>query len=112
MAGAAELERNLVGERTKTALAHVKKEGVRLGGNALGWRRLPELDGDGRHLVADVDDERRTVARIVELREAGSSLSAIVQRLMAEGHATKRGGRWTPETVRRVLVRERPHAPR
>ena len=85
----AELERNLISERTRTALAHKKAQGVRLGGTPLG----------------ETDKEAATVARILELREQGTTLRDIAARLTAEGRATKKGGRWQAETVRKVLAR-------
>jgi hypothetical protein len=45
------------------------------------------------------------VARIVQLHGQGESARAIVDVLNGEGRPAKRGGRWHPETVRRVLRR-------
>jgi site-specific DNA recombinase len=101
----AEWEREAGAERTRDALAHVKKQGGRLGREALGWRRTDETDHDGRRCVTEIDGELATVARILELRENGLSLPAIARALTVEGRATKCGGRWAPETVRRILVR-------
>ncbi len=105
MAGAAELERNLIGERTKAALAHIREQGGTLGREALGWRRGAALDEHGRRVVEPDDVEAATVARIRELRCEGHSLRAIAGQLGAEGRRTKRGGRWAAETVRNVLAR-------
>jgi DNA invertase Pin-like site-specific DNA recombinase len=105
MAAAAELERNLVGERTSAALAHLKSTGVRLGAEGLGWRRDEALDDAGRRRVLPVDAEWATVARIVALRRSGLTLRDIAQQLTQEGHPTKRGGRWHASTVRAVTER-------
>lgn len=105
MAGAAELERNLVGERTKAALAHLKANGVRLGRDALGWQRTDASDERGRRILTDLADETVTVHRIVALHRDGLTLRAIAERLAREGHRTKRGGRWHASTVRAVLRR-------
>jgi len=105
MAGAAELERNLVGERTKAALAYLRANGVRLGPPALGWARSEQRDAEGRLAVVEIDDERETVMRILELRSQRLSLRGIVGVLTTEGRATKRGGQWAPITVQRVLRR-------
>ena len=106
MAGAAELERNMVRDRTRTALAHLRSQGVQLGGEALGWTRADDTDDDGRKLVRAVKAEADTVARILALRAEGRTLQAIADTLTAEGRPTKRGGNWYPATVRNVLVRE------
>jgi site-specific DNA recombinase len=101
----AQWEREATGERTRDTLAHLKREGVRLGGAALGWTRSLETDGDGRRLLANVDSESATVARILALRAEGRPLRTIAATLALEGHRTKRGGVWAPETVRKVLAR-------
>ena len=106
MAGAAELERNMVRDRTRTALAHLRAQGVQLGGEALGWTRTDDTDDDGRKLVRVVKAEADTVARILALRAEGRTLQSIADTLAAEGRPTKRGGNWYPATVRNVLVRE------
>lgn len=101
----AQWEREATGERTRDALAHLKREGVRLGRPGLGWARSDETDADGRRVVSEVTDEGETVERIVALRAEGASLRAIVAMLDAEGRKTKRGGQWAAETVRKVLAR-------
>jgi site-specific DNA recombinase len=106
MAGAAEMERNLVRERTAAALGHLRDQGVQLGGEAMGWARTDETDDDGRKVVRKVQDEAETVARILALRAEGSTLQAIADTLTAEGRPTKRGGRWAPATVHYILKRE------
>lgn len=98
-------EREATGERTKEALSHLRREGVRLGREGLGWCRLAKADASGRRVVADLDDEGRTVTRLLELHREGRSLRAIAAALTVEGHRTKRGGTWAPETVRKVLSR-------
>ncbi len=104
----AQWEREAIGERTRDALRHLKAQGVRIGGEALGWRRTDELDGEGRKVWAPDLEEQTTAARILELRVAGASLRAICAALVAEGHRTKRGGRWAPQTVAQVLARANP----
>lgn len=89
-AGFAELERNLISERTKTALQYKKSQGAKLGGVREGTT------------LADQD----TIARIFELKAQGKTLRAIAAELTAEGRSTKRGGVWAPATVAKILARE------
>jgi DNA invertase Pin-like site-specific DNA recombinase len=85
MANVAELERALISQRTKDALAVVRKRGKRLG-------RPVQLAQAVRE-------------RIVAERAEGASLQAIADRLTAEGVPTAQGGvRWYPSTVRKVLL--------
>lgn len=57
------------------------------------------------HELAPEPAEIETIARIVELREAGGTLRSITAALNDEGRPAKRGGRWHTETVRRILAR-------
>ncbi len=81
----AELERRLIGERTKAALAVKKAQGVKL--------------GRPRVLSEDV------VTRIRDAKDSGASWSAIARGLNAEGVPTAQGGAtWYPATVRYVYL--------
>lgn len=84
----AQLERDLISERTKDALAH-KKE---LGGT-LGRPLITEL-GEG---------ELETVSYIRNLRREGLSYALIARRLNKEDVPTSRGGRWFASTVSYVV---------
>jgi site-specific DNA recombinase len=102
LAGAAEMERNLIRERTRMALHHKRERGDRLGGTPLGFLGAP-----GAPLVV-LHDEIATVRVILRLRQrdpARWTFRAIAERLEREGHRTKRGGRWEAMTVKRVWDR-------
>jgi site-specific DNA recombinase len=105
LASVSQWEREAIGERTRDALSHIKSEGARLGGEALGWRRLEEKDEANRRIVAGVEPEIETVRRIAKLREEGLSMREIAARIAVEGHRTKRGGLWHASTVKAVLDR-------
>jgi DNA invertase Pin-like site-specific DNA recombinase len=79
-----QLERRLIGERTKAALAIKKSQGVRL--------------GRPRSLRPEVR------ARILELRSQGLSFAAIAQRLNDDGTPTATGkAKWWPNTVAGII---------
>jgi len=102
----AQWEREAIGERTADALAHLKAEGVPLGRPALGWRHTPVTDPvTGRRVLGVMEEELATVARIRALRAEGRSYAAIARQLAADGRPSQRGGRWLPNTVRRVWLR-------
>lgn len=80
IASVAELERSLIGERTRLALAEKRKAGVQLG--------RPRLIGD------DV------VERVAELRNEGLAFQKIADELNNAGVTTASGRSWRPQSVR------------
>lgn len=82
MATFGQLERRLIGQRTREALAAKRAAGVRLGRPSI----LPAA----------------VVERIVTEKAAGSSWSAIARGLDSDQVATAQGGRWYPATVSKV----------
>lgn len=86
----AELERELIGQRTKEAMAVAKQRGPQPG-------KLPI----GRPRKQPTELERR----VVVLREQGFSYQAIADRLNADGVAPARAQRWNWSTVRRIVER-------
>jgi DNA invertase Pin-like site-specific DNA recombinase len=82
----AQLERARISERTKDALAHKKKQGIKLGRPA---KLAPEVIGE-----------------IVKLRGEGKTLQAIADTLNARGvENAHKGARWYPSTIRYTLER-------
>lgn len=94
----AEYERALIGARTKAALAVKKARGQRVGTVPYGW----SVDGDGVHLVENVD-EQRTIKAVKALRGEGLSHRKIAARLNDMGIRTRRGGLIVQTSVRRIL---------
>jgi len=100
MAGAAELERGLVGERTKSALAHKRSKGEKTGGRVpYGW----QLGADGKTLEPHAgEQELMAVGR--EYRDAGLSLRGIASRLEAHGLQSRSGRRFSAQGISTVLA--------
>lgn len=91
LAGVAELERNMIGERTRDAMAAARAKGTKLGRP----RNLPD----------------EVVARIVSERKAGRTLQAIADGLNDDGVPTAQGGsQWWPSTVGALVRREESEA--
>ena len=101
MAAFAEYERNLIHERTQSGkLAKATEGGYVHGSPAFGWM------AQGKALVASAVET--TVVRLISrLRKQGLSLRDIAQRLQADGYATKRGGKWHPSIISKILRRIR-----
>jgi DNA invertase Pin-like site-specific DNA recombinase len=88
----AQLEREMIGQRTREGLAAAKAKGVRLG-------NAPGTPGQSK-VPADVEQ------RIAAEHAAGMSLNAIARGLNADGVPTALGGRaWYPATVRGIVAR-------
>jgi DNA invertase Pin-like site-specific DNA recombinase len=96
MAGFAELERNLIAERTELALAHKKAHLVAYAPTPYGFNR----EGDA---LAVNPQELKAVSQIREWRAAGWSLGKIARELTKRCVPTKKGGCWYPGTVKYLL---------
>lgn len=100
MAGAAELERNQISERTSAVLQHKAERGEYTGGATPFGFRLAE---DGVRLVEDAA-EQRVLARVRELRRHGASLRAIAAKLAVEGLTSRSGGAFAVVQIQRLLA--------
>ncbi|NOT00641.1 MAG: recombinase family protein [Phycisphaerales bacterium] len=102
LAGAAEMERNLTRERTRSALAVKRANGQRIGTVPFCYDLAP----DGRSLEPNAA-EQSAVALIHTLRARRWTLEAIAEELTEHRIPTKTGRstRWTHQAVRRILLR-------
>jgi DNA invertase Pin-like site-specific DNA recombinase len=97
LAAVAEHEREMISARTKAALQAAKARGVRLGRNA------ERLASANRATALDRANQIKDV--LAELNRSGMTTREIAAELTARGITTPRGGRWHPQTVRRVMER-------
>ena len=96
MAGCAELERNLVAERTASVLAHKKQQGRVYNHTPYGFDRV------GDRLVVAV--EEMAMAKLIrEHREDGWSLAMIADAFNSDDVRGKNGGRWYGRAVKNIL---------
>lgn len=99
MAGAAELERNQIAERTSSTLAYKLSKGEFCGGNPpYGYGLSP----DGTRLEKDVD-EQRIITVVRKWKARGLSLRKIIKELIAEGFTSIRGRAWHPQKIKQML---------
>lgn len=97
----AEFERDLISERTTTAMSHKRSIGQRVGKVPFGY----DLAEDGVSLVKN-DQEQQVLTLIDQLRQHGLSLREIAAELTRRGVATKEGGTaWSHTTVARIVKR-------
>lgn len=96
MAAVAELERNLVAERTASVLAHKKQQGRVYNHTPYGFDRV------GDRLVVAVD-EMAMVHLMQERREDGWSFTMIADAFNGDRVPGKNGGKWYARTVKNIL---------
>jgi DNA invertase Pin-like site-specific DNA recombinase len=96
LAGFAEMERRLTGERIATALGHKKAHGQIYGPVPFGY------DRDGDRLIPN-PAEQKIIRQMQRWRQAGRSLGWIADTLTARGIPAKRRGRWNAYGVRYIL---------
>ena len=102
LAGAAEMERNLTRERTRSAMAVKRANGQRVGAVPYGF----DLAANGTTLVVN-EAEQAVIQDIRVMRSKGMTLEAIAKTLTTRDIPTKTGksSRWTHQAVARILNR-------
>lgn len=95
----AEFERNLISERTSSALQHKKRTGQKYSPVPFGYQEI-----EGR--LESVESEAKVVAEIVKRRAGGETLQAIADSLNERGIRGKRGGIWHPRTIKYLIERQ------
>ena len=98
MGALAQMERELISERTKAVLSFKQERGETLGAPPFGYRIGKE------NKLVPVAREIKVVRRILKWRKEKLSYQAIADRLNDEGAKTKRGGNWYASTVRNVAL--------
>ncbi len=103
LAGAAEMERNLTRERTKSAMAVKKSNGQRVGTVPYGF----DLAENGIALIPN-EPEQTVIRDIQAMRVSGNTLVAIAEKLTERGIPTKTGRskQWSHSAVVRILKRD------
>lgn len=97
MASFAELERNLISERTKSGLQHRKRNRQVYTHTPYGYDRV------GKNLLPN-EQEQEAIGVMQQLRAGGISYRGICSYLAEEGIFTKTGkANWTASTVRNIL---------
>ncbi len=95
----AELERGMIRERTKAAMAVKRGRHERISRHApYGW----DFSSDG---LVEVLEEQGALQTMREWREQGQSFQEIAERLNRAGVRAKQGGDWGATSVRSVLKR-------
>ncbi len=99
-AALAEMERSLIGERTKAALRHKKENGEVWGPVPYGCKQI-------RRKIVPHEAEQQTIKKVLSLRKMGLNYSQISRKLNELGIKTKKGKTWFPMTVRNIVVQSK-----
>lgn len=85
LASVSQWEREIIGERTKDALRHLKAQ--------------------GKPYCRPVMNDKEVIGKISELRQLGMSLAGVAKELNNIGFKTARGGVWHASTVKGIIDR-------
>jgi len=97
MSSLAQMERELIGERTRDALSHKIIKGERVGHVPYGYI----LDHDGKTLIEN-ERQQEGISLIRKLHEKNYTYRAICRELLAKGYEAKEGT-WHPQKIKNIL---------
>ena len=97
MSSLAQMERELIGERTRDALSHKIVKGERVGHIPYGY-----VLGEDRKTLRENPTEQESIALIRTLHEKGFAYRAICRELEAKAYEAKEGA-WHPQKVKNIL---------
>ncbi len=98
--GLAQMERELIGERTRTALAYKRQQGQPTSHPPYVFK-----SNGSRETMVPVPEELAIVQRIVDHWRRGGTYAGIARDLNADGVSTKLGGGWHAPTIRNIVRR-------
>ncbi|MFO0575433.1 MAG: recombinase family protein [Polyangia bacterium] len=107
-----QFEREMISERTRDALQHMKAQGVRLGPAPYGYELSHEVDDKGRRLLVPLAAEQEILRKIEAMRADKLSLRDIARRLNEENIPARRDGIWRPQRISIILQRSGAHTVR
>jgi DNA invertase Pin-like site-specific DNA recombinase len=107
-----QFEREVISERTRDALQHMKAQGVRLGPAPYGYELSHECDEHGRRKLVPLAQEQEVLRKIEAMRDEGLKLREIARRLNEAQIPARRDGRWRAQRISVVLQRSGKHTAR
>jgi DNA invertase Pin-like site-specific DNA recombinase len=96
-AALAEMEREIIGERTRDVLQQKKKNGEVYGHVPFGYKRFK-----GKLLSHEA--EQKIIQTVLTLRDKGFNYSKISRTLNRMGFKTKKGKKWYPQSIKNVVA--------
>ena len=111
LANYAQFEREMISERTRDALRHLKSQGVRLGHAPYGYQLGTERDTNGRRILVPLPNEQEVIGKIMAMHSQGIKMRVIARLLNEEGTPARRG-KWFVNRICLILNRAGLHKPR
>lgn len=106
IASIAELEREMIGARTKEGMRNLKEQGFCVGEAPYGFTRptRSELERTGRVHIPLIANpvEQEVVAKILKLRSGKAKWAIIAEELNFGGYRTRSGGKFSMQSVHRI----------
>lgn len=110
LANYAQYERELIAERTREAMQHMRAQGIRLGVAPYGYKHSLQLDDKGRRVLVPVPAEQEIIKQIASMHAEGQPFLTIARTLNEQGIPARRGGPWRARLLSVILEREGHHA--
>lgn len=112
-----QFEREMISERTRETLQHMKAQGIKLGQAPYGYEYAKQVDHKGRRMLVPLASEQEVIGRISALHAAGVKFAKIARRLNADQTPARQGGDWCGRVISVILRREgkytvKPYTPR
>lgn len=104
MASLAQQERELISQRTKDALAAKKAQGVKLG-RPKGADLSKAIKASVERRMIDAQEWAETQGKAIMRMAKSMNTNQIAATLNEQGIKTRRGGKWTATSVKRILER-------
>ena len=109
IASIAELEREMIGSRTRDGLRNIKEQGFAAGAPPYGFRRIPrtpEEKENGLHTrLEPAPKEQEVMSLVIELRAQKKRWEDIAVFLNAKGFRTRKGMPFNPTDPHRIWKR-------
>lgn len=96
----AEYERNIICERTKSAMQAKKKKNERVGHIPFGFK----LATDGKHLEID-SEEQAILSQIKDLMKNGISTRKVADEMNGRGAFNRGGAKWNHASIHRAMTK-------
>lgn len=106
----AQMEREATGERTREAIAHIRRSGYHFGKVPYGYKAIPAPNNPRYRILVEDPREQEILNKIKELIEAGAGLTEIASLLNSEPAEPPQGQKWTISLIYNLKIRKGWHA--